>query len=372
MLKGELIFKVAMAMIPQLTAEAVRHIADCGMSPEEFFSAPPARLAQLLGMPSPEAALSLGREAALDRARAEVAFMERHNIRGLFLLDSDYPERLAQIPDAPVLLYQLGELDLDAGHSVAMVGTRRCTAYGSNFTAELTEILGSYFPNINIVSGLAYGIDAAAHSAALGKGLRTTAVVAHGLDMIYPAPHRGLASQIVSHGGCILTEYPSGVRPFRNNFLQRNRIVAALSEATVVVESPVRGGAMSTANAACSYGREVFALPGRVSDEASAGCNRLIRLSKAQILTSAADLVDAMGWTPTGMSATPAVRNLFPEMDGDLKTVYDFLRGQQEPQTADSIRLHTGLPMSNVMAALGELEFDGVTLRQPGGRYSIS
>lgn len=232
-------------------------------------------------------------------------FVNCHNIRTLFLTDSCYPPLLSEAVDAPVLLFVLGNADLSATPAVSLVGTRRCTAYGTNFCKQFVTELAPQFPGADIISGLAYGIDAAAHTAALENNLQTVAVVAHGLDMIYPAAHRDLASRIIASGGAVVSEYPTGVKPLQGNFLKRNRIVAGLSELTIVAESEVRGGAMSTANLAFSYSREVMALPGRASDISSSGCNLLISREKARIYISMPETIKLMGWKPLPRSVRP-------------------------------------------------------------------
>ena len=305
-------------------------------------------------------------------ARNELAKISSHNITPLFLLDEDYPERLSEVEDAPITLYKLGDADLDSQEVCAVVGTRRPSPYGVEFCNRLIEELSIYFNEALIVSGLAFGIDATAHKKALDKELPTVAVVAHGLNMIYPAEHRNLAKEIIRKGGAILSEYPFGVKPFRGNFLARNRIVAALSDVTLVIESAIKGGAMSTANFAFSYSREVMALPGRATDELSAGCNLLIRKQKASLLSSVADIIEVTDWAPLNVKVSPQQRNLFPELEGDSKKIYESLKFQSDPVLVDKICYETGLAAAKVMAALGELEFDGIVIRHPGNRYSIS
>lgn len=274
-----------------------------------------------------------------------------------------------------MLLYVLGNADLNAVPAFNVVGTRRCTAYGQNFTGSFVKDMAAYFPDGMVVSGIAYGIDAAAHTAALECGLKTVAVMAHGLDMIYPAAHRDLARRIIAAGGSIVSEYPSGVRPFQRNFLQRNRIVAGMCEVTVVAESEVRGGAMSTANQAFSYSREVFAFPGRLNDVTSSGCNALVARQKAHIFTGIADFISIMGWEipAIGVKVTKAsCGSIFPELEEDAAKVYDFLRRNAGAPSIDDIHRATSIPMPTLLKTLGELEFDGVIAKLPGSRYEIS
>jgi len=360
-------------MTPGLSAAVVRRMGECGVSPCEFFESGMSELAARLdnGVHFQD----LDRQKALVHARKEMQFVERHGLRTIFIDEDDYPPLLREIPDAPILLYVLGNADLAAAPAFNVVGTRRCTAYGTNFASQFVKEMQAYFPDGLVVSGLAYGIDAAAHAAALECGLHTVAVMAHGLDMIYPAAHRDLAKRIIDAGGAIVSEYPTGIKPFQRNFLQRNRIVAGLCELTCVVESEVRGGAMSTANQAFSYSREVVALPGRYNDITSSGCNALIARQKAHIFTSVADLLSLMGWTIPAIGAKVSVASpasLFPELEGEAALIYDYFRRNGGASSIDEIHQATQLPMPKLMSTLTELEFDGILTRLPGSRYELS
>ena len=255
---------------------------------------------------------------------------------------------------------------------VSVVGTRKPTPYGLEFCNRFIDEIGDYFADAIIVSGLAYGIDAAAHKKALDTGLNTVAVVAHGLNMIYPAANRNIAKEIIHSGGSILSEYPFGTKPFKPNFLSRNRIVAGLSDVTVVVESNIKGGAMSTANFAFMYNRDVMALPGRSTDELSSGCNLLIRKNKAHLIESAADFIETTGWLPLDIPVNQKQRNLFPELQGDEKRIYEMLKNNRDPVQIDLLVQQTGISASKLLIILTELEFDGIIMRHPGNRFSIS
>ena len=364
----DLEYKIGLAMTQGVTVEVIEALTECGISYEEFFTLGMSELSQRL--PGVQSRFQdLYRQEALFRARREIEFIERHHIRALYYEDDDYPVMLREIPDAPVLIYVLGDADLNSHPVMNMVGSRKPTNYGTSFCSKLIDDLAAYFHNLTVVSGLAYGIDTCAHTAALEHNLPTIAVVAHGLDMIYPAANRDLASRIVRSGGAIVSEYPTGTRPFRSNFLERNRIVAGLSELTFVVESEVKGGAMSTANQAFSYSRDVFALPGRINDQMSQGCNHLIMRQKAQIYTNVADLMRYMGWVPEVLKALPKEKNLFPELDGDQALVYEFMRTQSGAVAIDTIHRNVGISMPALMSALTELEFEGILSKLPGARY---
>ncbi len=358
-------------MMKGVTATFLRYLEEQNISAEDFFNWDKKELQGRLEKVNPDFLDSYRREEAMFSARKELDNLERHNIRCFCYGDDDYPWRLEDIPDAPLTLYCLGEADLNMAHPVGIVGTRRCTGYGVDFTRKFTAELGGYFPDLGVISGLAFGIDAAAHTAALENGLTTVAVVAHGLNTIYPAAHRDLAKRIIKEGGAIVSEYPFGTTPYRGRFLERNRIVAALSDAVVVMESEIKGGAMSTANTAFGYNREVFALPGRVSDPISAGCNHLISRNKAHLLSGAADIIEQTGWQPLGLNIQPGMRSLFPELQGDAKRIYDMLRFSHEPESLDNIHHTLRIPMPELMGLLGELEFDGVVVKLPGNRYEV-
>lgn len=369
----DMIGKMAFSFLKRkVSPDFLKEMEENNISPLDFFNIPTKELIRKLGIRQDPEFEKLAREEALMAAKKEWDKIQNHNIKPLFVLDEDYPEQLAEIPDAPLVLYKLGDADLEAGHMLSVVGTRKPTAYGIDFTNKLIDETGDYFPDLTVVSGLAYGIDSKAHTKALEKNLPTIAVVAHGLNMIYPAAHRELAKKIIYSGGAIISEYPFDTQPFRPNFLARNRIVAGLSSAVVVVESKIKGGAMSTANYAFLYNRDVMALPGRSSDVLSSGCNLLIRKNKAHLIECAADLIEVVGWQPLNIPVDTQQRNLFPELEGDSKRIFDLIQFKSEPMQVDEIVCHTGLSASKIMTILGELEFDGILLRLPGNRYTLA
>lgn len=372
-MEHERAYEIALAMMPGMNTQTAMQIECSGMTLRDFFESDMQSLNAVLN--TSRQFQDHDRQKALISAYKELEFVKRHGIRAIFFTDDDYPVLLRETPDAPILLYVLGNTDLNATPAFNVVGTRRSTAYGQNLANKLVKDMAAYFPDGMVVSGLAYGIDAAAHTSALESGLRTVAVMAHGLDMIYPAAHRNLARRIIASGGALVSEYPAGIRPFQRNFLQRNRIVAGMCELTVVVESEVRGGAMSTANQAFSYSREVIAVPGRYNDISSSGCNALIARQKAHIYTGIADLISLMGWKIPALGtsiATPSPGSLFPELEGDAATVYNYFRKKGGAPSIDEVHQATSLPMPTLMSTLSELEFDGILTRLPGARYELS
>lgn len=244
---------------------------------------------------SPKLAGALGKPDILRICEAELQFAEKNGIRCLIPSDEAYPSRLRECDDAPLALFYKGNADLNSLHIVSVVGTRNATDYGKEICRTFLHDLKEMLPDVLVVSGLAYGIDIHAHRAALNHGIPTVGVLAHGLDRIYPAVHKHTAAEMLSCGG-LLTEFPSGTNPDKQNFVKRNRIVAGISDATIVIESAVKGGSLITAEIADSYQRDCFAFPGRINDEYSAGCNELIRQNKATLVQNAEDFVKAMCW----------------------------------------------------------------------------
>lgn len=312
-------------------------------------------------------------DEAMARAEAELEFAAGHGIKVLALNDSDYPGRLRDCDDAPLAVFYKGQADLNQQRVVAIVGTRRCTSYGQDLTRRFITELKQLCPQALIVSGLAYGIDICAHRQALQSGYETVGVLAHGLDTIYPGHHRETAKAMVAQGG-LLTEYMTQTEPLPNNFRQRNRIVAGLADATVVVESAARGGALITARIAQDYGRDVLAFPGAVGASGSEGCNHLIRDNKAGLITSAEDFVNAVGWQSERQRRQAAdkgiERNLFPELSADEQKVVDLLQVANDLQL-NIISVRTNISIGQLTALLFQLEMKGVVKPLAGGTYHL-
>lgn len=302
---------------------------------------------------------------ALKEAETELDFIDKNKIDALFYTDPDYPQRLTDCIDAPILLYYKGSAKLNQTKIISIVGTRNATNYGKGFCQDFIKDLSALFPNTIIVSGLAYGIDVCAHRAAIQNGLDTIAVLAHGLNTIYPAPHRNMAADILKHGG-LLTEYASQSPIHRGNFVARNRIVAGLSDATVIIESAAKGGSLITADIAESYHRDVFALPGRIGDTYSQGCNSLIASNKAALISSARHFADLMCWEIPTQDATQ--KELFPELDEKEMFILNILEKDGECQI-NQLAIKANMPTSHILAILLELEFKNKIRSFPGGIY---
>jgi DNA processing protein len=311
-------------------------------------------------------------EEALRRAEAEMAFVEKSHIRVLTLNDADYPRRLRECVDAPIILYYKGTADLNQQYVINIVGTRQCTAYGQDLIRHFISDLKQLCPDVLIVSGLAYGVDVCAHRHALENGFETVGVLAHGLDQIYPPRHRAIAAEMVKHGG-LLTEYMSQTQALPNNFRQRNRIVAGMSDATILVESAYKGGGLITCRIAQEYGRDVFAFPGSVGMTYSEGCNRMIRNNTAALITSAQDFMESMGWEDRSKMTDGkkiVERELFVDLTPEEQRIVDALTKTNDLQM-NLISVQTNIPIGQLTALLFSLEMKGVLKPLAGGTYHL-
>lgn len=363
----------ALSLLKGVTPEFVRRLSECGIAPDEAMRMRPAALAAAISC-NPELIWTAEkRDAALERAREIHDICQAKHIEILHFHEEGYPRRLAECHDAPLTLYKIGPADLDAPRMLSMVGTRHATSLGDAFCSRFVGDLAAACPPVTIVSGLAFGIDAMAHQSALKASMPTIAVLAHGLNMIYPAQHRPLAEKIVRSGGALITEYPPGTKPFRGNFLARNRIVAALCDGLIVVESPVRSGSLSTASLAFGYDREVMAVPGRCSDSASEGCNLLIRRNKASLTMSAAQAMDTLGWKSEAETDENQARQLsiFDTLHGTELAVYRAISEEPHGLSIDMLVGRTGIRLTELSETLYNLEFTGAIIRLPNSRYTI-
>ncbi|MBL7738585.1 MAG: DNA-protecting protein DprA [Chitinophagaceae bacterium] len=303
-------------------------------------------------------------------AEEELAFIEKYRITPLFITDAAYPKRLLNCYDSPTLLYYKGEADLNASKIIAVIGTRSHTDYGKQVTENLIADLAEL--QVTVVSGLAYGIDAIAHKASLKNNLPTIGVLAHGLDQVYPTQHAGLAKDMIKEKGGLLTEFRSKTKPDKHNFPTRNRIVAGISDATIVIETGIKGGSMITAELANGYNKDVFAFPGKVTDSKSGGCNYLIKNNKAVLLTDAQELIEIMNWEETTRKEKgKKQKELFIELTPDEKVITGILN-ERETVHIDEINLKSGLSSSAVAAAILSLELQNVVVSLPGKRYHLS
>lgn len=312
-------------------------------------------------------------ESHLKRAEQEMAFCKKGGLTCLGINDETYPQRLRDCADAPILLYYRGTADLNARHVVSMVGTRQITGYGKDLCRSFVRDLKNLCPDALVVSGLAYGVDIQCHRTALEEGLDTVGVLAHGLDQIYPRHHRDTAKQMLNQGG-LLTEYMSGTPIDKRNFVQRNRIVAGIADAVVVIESATKGGSLITANIALSYDRQVWAFPGRIYDTHSAGCNRLISSNCASLLTGAEDFCVAMGWADDVQHkkqlSEGIQQELFTDYSEEEKCILHALLKDDSKQI-NVLAVETNIPIGQLSSLLFSLEMKGAVQMLVGGKYKI-
>lgn len=358
-----LLYQIGITLIPGIgDINGKKLIAYCGGA-EAVFNEKRQVLMKIpgIGASTVNAIIS---QKVLQRAEEEVDFIERYNITPLFFTEKNYPHRLKHCVDGPMLLYYKGNADLNASRIVGVVGTRNASEYGKETGNRILQELADL--DVLVISGLAYGIDTIAHKSALKYNLNTVGVLAHGLDRIYPAVNKSLAEKMISNGG-LITEFVNKTIPDRENFPKRNRIIAGMVDALIVVESAIKGGALITANIANSYDRDVFAFPGKIIDKYSEGCNFLIKTNRAALIQSGKDISYVMGWE-SNSKKTPKQQKLFVELDDDEKKIVEILRGS-ESCSIDYIVLQSKLSTSKIASLLLNLEFKGVVKNLPGKMF---
>lgn len=365
----ELLYTLVLTRTPGLGPVGARHLLSVAGSATEAVLHAKELTGEIHGL-SAKLAEAWSRPDILRLCEAELQFAEKNGIRCLIFSDEAYPSRLRECPDAPIALFYKGNANLNELRVISMVGTRNATDYGKRLCADFLRDLKKLVPDALIVSGLAYGVDIHAHRAALDNGLPTVGVLAHGLDRIYPAVHRSTAVEMLSHGG-LLTEFPSGTNPDRQNFVKRNRIVAGVSDATIVVESALKGGSLITADIAGSYHRDCFAVPGRVGDMYSAGCNELIRQNKAMLVQNAEEFVKAMCWDVDNKVPKAIQRQLFPDLSPEEEQIVSLLRKQPEGQQVNTLVVESNIAVNRLTGILFELEMKGVIRALAGGMYRL-
>lgn len=362
----DLLYCIALTRVNNIGDVHAKALIQLFGSAEAVFKAGKRQLESIEGIGTVRAD-SIKKFDAFADCEKEMAFVEKHKIAPLFFTDPRYPRRLLQCYDSPVLLYYRGTADLNADKIISIVGTRSNTDYGKAVCEKLIEELTD--KNILIVSGLAFGIDTIAHKAALKQQLPTVGVLAHGLDRIYPAQNKNLAAQMTVNGG-LLTDYPSKTNPDKQNFPKRNRIVAGICDALVVMESSIKGGSLITAELANSYNKDVFALPGKTTDLKSEGCNYLIKQNKASLIADANDLMAAMNWGSTTPKKKKLQRELFIELSPSEKIIVDILQLKDQFHV-DELFAQSALSRSAMAGALLSLEMQGIVQNMPGKIYKL-
>lgn len=359
-------YKIALGLIPGIGDISARKLVSYFGSVEALFSETYGSLIKVPGIGATLANFITSREY-FDDAEREAEYVIKHNITTHFYLDSDYPYRLRQCDDSPVVFFYKGTSDLNARKMLSVVGTRNATSRGKEHCEKILADLASGHPDLIIVSGLAYGIDIASHKAAMSNNLQSLGVLAHGLSTIYPSLHKSTAEAMVKNGG-LISDFLSWMLPERNNFIKRNRIIAGISDATLVVESGLKGGALITADIASSYNRDVLAVPGRPEDQWSAGCNDLIKRNKAALVEKAADVEYILGWTPE--ERAPVQQTLFKEMTKDEQDIFELISREGE-MTIDALCRGLSMPIYKLSPLLLQMEFSGILRCYPGNIYRI-
>lgn len=364
---NQLLYQIALTFIPNIGDIQGKALLNYFGDTQSIFKAKKHDLEEIEGIGSVRAK-SIKDFENFAAAEKEISFIEKYKITPLFITDKNYPKRLLNCYDSPLMLYYRGNADLNLSKVIAIVGTRNNSEYGKTVCEKLIEDIAQQ--NVLIVSGLAFGIDSIAHKSALKNNLQTIAVLAHGLDRIYPQQNKFLAKQMIEHGG-LLTDYKSGSKPDKQNFPKRNRIVAGISDAIIVIETGLKGGSLITAELGNGYNKDLFAIPGRINDNKSEGCNYLIRNNKAAMITSADDLLENMGWKESKKFPAKKQREIFVELSSDEKIIINILQQQQQVHI-DELYFKSALSNSAIAAALLTLEMQGIIISLPGKIYKIS
>lgn len=365
-----LIYQIGLTLVKGIGNITAKQIIEHLGNPEQLFKEK-ARLLELIPGITRRVIAEIRNPAVLKRAETEISFIQKNKIKPLYIHDDDYPTRFKECVDSPVIMYFNGSIDLNTNKIISIVGTRNASNYGKEITENIIKGLVEEFQDILIVSGLAYGIDYAAHQAALKENLPTVGVLAHGLDLIYPYQHRKLAIEMIGNGG-LLTDFMSETKPDRQNFVKRNRIVAGISDCTLIVESANKGGALITANIADSYNKDLFAIPGKANDTYSQGCNRLIKEKKAALVENADDIMKEMGWKvfQKSKSSEPVQKMLLFNLSDEQQQIVDLL-SKYESQHLNSLSIGLNMPISKLSSLLFDLEIDGIIRAIPGGSYKL-
>jgi len=361
----ELICIIALGMVPAIgdinAKKLIKHLGTA----EAVFNESYRNLILIPGIGKTIASNLCSREF-VDKAYEELDYIRKHDIKVICYDENEYPVRLKDCPDSPILIYFKGNANLNNQKIISIVGTRNITRRGKDICEAFIKDLAIEYPELIITSGLAYGVDITAHKSALKENLKTLAVLGHGFRTIYPSAHLAVAKQIISQGA-LITDFPSFEAPERNNFLKRNRIIAGISDATVVIESGRKGGAMVTADIALSYNREVMAVPGRPGDRLAEGCNLLIKSNRAALIESAGDVIYNLNWQR--IHSEEKQKKLFPENLSPLEEEIFALFNEHDELASDQISNTLGKPLHQLSSALLKLEFSGHISSIPGNMY---
>ncbi len=364
----DLLYQLALTQVPHIGCVHAKILAEQFGSAEQIFKAKKSLLEKIEGIGEVRAN-SLKHFNSFKEQEEEISFIEKYKIKPLFISDEDYPKRLLHCYDPPTLLFYRGNTNLNASKIISIIGTRSNTDYGKMMTEKILDELTVHQPLV--VSGLAYGIDAIAHKYSIKQNLSTVAVLAHGLDKIYPSQHTTLAKEMIAANGGLLTEFRKETKPDKHNFPTRNRIVAGMCDATIVIETGVKGGSMITANLANNYNRDVFAVPGKTNDTKSEGCNYLIQSNKAVLIRNGDDIIEQMGWQPKEKITKTKQKQLFIQLNDEEKIIVELLQ-QKECIHIDELNLNCKLNSSIIASVLLTLELQNVVKSLPGKLYALT
>lgn len=366
MITEESIYQLSLTRIPDIGSILTKQLIDHFGTASAIFNARKKDLAIVEGIGEIRAA-KIKKFTDHHSSEQELKKIDQHGISLIFITDERYPQRLRNCSDPPLVLFFKGDRALNPSRIISIIGSRNATDYGKMVTEQLIKSLQPY--DVMIVSGLAHGIDAIAHRSALQQQLPTVGVMAHGFKTIYPHIHRSMAKEMMHQGG-LLTEFWFDELPDRHHFPQRNRIVAGISDATIVIETAVKGGSMITADLAFEYNRDVFAVPGRINDQRSSGCLQLIAQNKANIFTSPDQIIHALGWLETKKKKSPQ-KKLFTELTPEEEIIISILTSQEQIHI-DELYLKSKLPTSAMASAILNLELQNLIIQLPGKRYQLS
>jgi DNA processing protein len=361
---NELLYKIALTKIPNIGNVHAKSLLNIFKEPEQIFKATKLQLEKIEGIGSVRAS-SIKAFRDFDHCKKEIDFIQKHAIDALFFLDEKYPKRLLNCYDAPILLYYKGCSNLNTSKIISIVGTRSNSDYGKQICEKFISDLK--LKDVLIVSGLAYGIDTIAHRTALNNNMETIGVLAHGLDRIYPTANKPLAKEMILQGG-LLTEFVSGTNPDKQNFPNRNRITAGICDVLVVIETSKKGGSLITAEMANDYNKDVFAFPGKATDIKSEGCNKLIQLNKAHLITEAKDLLEMMQWNEVKSNVKKVTPQLFYDLNKEELEVLEFFKQKTEWQI-DDLCMQSKMNNSKIAGVLLSLEMNGIIISLPGKIY---
>ncbi len=370
MIDNQLKYRIGLTMINGIGPVLAKNLIAYLGSVENIFLEKKQNLAKIPGI-GEMLSKEIVSQDVLKRADEEIEFIIKNKIQSYFFTDKTYPFRLKECPDSPIMLYYKGNKNLNDVKFIGIVGTRKITEYGKEMCRNIINSISQKIPNAVIVSGLAYGVDICAHKLAVDNNVSTIGVLGHGLDRIYPSIHRPIAVKMLDNGG-LLTEFISKTNPDRQNFVKRNRIVAGMCDAVIVIESGVKGGALITAELANDYNRDVFAVPGRFGDEFSAGCNKLIKENKAALMESADDLLRFMNWeSANDISKKEIQTSLFSDLSEDEEDIINELRISPNGVNVNELTVKLNKPYSKLSSKLLDMEFKGLVKCLPGGMYKI-